>query len=85
MDLSGAMSLTTADKFKVGDKVRFKSPNSRNAIYFKKGLRNLTIIEPNIGSKSYRVDESDNSATWHVDEAELEMETIDNWRETIEC
>ena len=68
-------------KFKKGDKVRFKSPDSRNATYFSSGLRNLEIVE-SLGISEYSVREADNSISWCVEEYELELETpkFKSWR-----
>lgn len=58
-------------KFKIGDKVRFKSPDSQNAEYFDEGLENLTIKE--VTSRGYQVWESDKHTNWFVEEKELEF------------
>lgn len=76
-------------KFKAGDIVRFKSSDSKNAMYFKKGLENLEISKHLYDDYTCCVlYESDKSTTWIVDEDELELQSskkklIDNNMEEI--
>lgn len=61
--------------FEVGDLVKFKNPNSCNAHYFDRGLRNLIIKElPDGYEKSFRIYESDKSTSWMVYPDEIEHE-----------
>jgi hypothetical protein len=61
-------------KFKIGDKVRFKDPESPNAKYFDEGLSNLEVKADNLdNSRLLRVWESDKSQWYFVDEDELEL------------
>ena len=62
-------------KFKVGDVVRFKNKDSKNARFFDYGLTNLTIKWVRYDS-SYEVYESDRSCWWSVDEEELELQPV---------
>ncbi|KKK72598.1 hypothetical protein LCGC14_2902260, partial [marine sediment metagenome] len=59
--------------FKVGDLVRFKSSGSKNAQYFQKGLKNLTIksIENTLSGNGYNIYERDESNHWFVFEREI--------------
>ena len=68
-------------KFKKGDKVRFKSPDSANAEFFIQGLKNLEI--ENQSGTGYRVWKSDRSRVWWVKRYELELDKID-WRKELE-
>ena len=70
-------------KFKKGDKVRFKSPDSPNAHCFSSGLKNLTIKEHLIRKGGYNVWESDGIREWFVYDDEIEPNHID-WQEVFE-
>lgn len=61
-------------KFKVGDIVKFKSDDSKNAKYFTSGLTNLEIKEVDRDSKQdLKIYESDKSTTWLVASEEVEL------------
>lgn len=64
----------STSKFQVGDKVRFKKPDSTNAVYFKKGLTNLTVKEVRDNTGYCSVYESDKSTDWNVRQDELELD-----------
>lgn len=59
-------------KFGEGDKVKFKSADSKNTKYFRHGLENLEIKVKGFGG-TYQVWESDKSDSWCVREYELEL------------
>ena len=63
------------EKWKVGNKVRFKSKSSENARYFKKGIDNLAIKTINEKGSGYdcKIWESDKSDSWDVMFDELEL------------
>jgi len=73
-------------QFKIGDKVRFKSPDSGNARYFEHGLTNLTIRYNREDLSYCNVEESDGSNIWLVYGAELEFDTpkFKSWRDKYE-
>lgn len=60
---------------KVGDIVRFKSTDSKNAEFFGRGLENLQIKA--IYSDCLRVYESDMSNSWLVENDEVELQFED--------